>query len=860
MLTIAPVENIDYYADLAKEDYYLGSGEPPGIWRGLGARQLGICNQMVQAQDYNNLMNGLSPEGAQLTQNSNQKSRRHAWDCTFSCPKSVSLLAAAGDAGLKKAILSAQDKAVSKAIEFIERKAAYTRRGKSGVVKEKTAGLVVATFQHSSSRELQPQIHTHALICNTAPRHDQSWGSIDSQLIYDWQLASGAIYRAELAYHIRQLGFSVALDDDSFHINGVDKKLCNEYSKRANDIEEELKKEGIKTSASKSGQKVKLLTRKHKKAVNHVELYKSWKCELAEKGLDENKILQLQCNRELDKKSSLLNTYKVLDEITENRALFTEQYLYKQVAIEAINAGVGAKYAESFALDLLESSEVIALSQDKLRFNHYTTPEVVGVEQLMIRTAKDLASKSKKRVSEKNTFESISSAERQIRCMTESNPQQFMFDDEQREAIFSMLNGNDFAITQGSAGAGKTTTLLPVKLAYEKKGLKIEGACIAKKAADNLQAETGIKSQTVASIVSAIQKGKRPLKKIDVLVVDEAGQLPSTDLQILLTAADKGQCKLILTGEDKQLDSINRGGALRYLSRPEVIGAHRIENIRRQRQSWARTAVANLRDGKSHDALISLNSHKCLHWGSNHKETKEKLIADWKEYRRSNPDKKTLVIAHRWSDVKELSQTMRDVLIEEGVVQRQNIAINCSVSDKQFDYQYSIGDRVKFTRNEYRKLGVSNGTLGTISDIAKFNNDVRLSVLTDDGRNLSFLASEYADELGTNLCLAYALTVYSSQGTTIDGDTFSLYTGRMDRANSYVSLSRHKDNSHLYVNTLEIEEKVAGFDDKAEITDQMRINTLANMMSRDDYATLAVEHLPSSQRAMQNDIELEPSL
>src|SRR5690554_6741140 len=116
MLTISPVNNIDYYANLAKEDYYLGSGEPPGVWRGLGARQLGLCNKIVGNQDYQNLMRGFSPSGEALVQNAGSDKRRNAWDCTFSCPKSVSLLAAAGSKHLQQKIIAAQEKAVCKGI------------------------------------------------------------------------------------------------------------------------------------------------------------------------------------------------------------------------------------------------------------------------------------------------------------------------------------------------------------------------------------------------------------------------------------------------------------------------------------------------------------------------------------------------------------------------------------------------------------------------------------------------------------------------------------------------------------------------------------------------------------------------
>jgi len=848
MLTISPINNISYYYNLAKEDYFLGSGEPLGVWRGLGTRYLGICDKIIEDSDYQQLMRGFAPSGEALVQNAgDEQKRRNGWDCTFSAPKSVSLIWASGDSKLRQQIKTAQERAVCQAIQFIERKAAITRRGKAGKRYERTAGLVVATFDHSTNREQQPQLHTHALICNAAPRMDGGWGSLDSRKIYQWQKASGAIYRAELAYQLRALGFKLERDEDSFHVMGIDKNLCRAYSKRAQDIEKALEASGLKTSASKSGQRAKLRTRKHKQAVNHQELLTQWQTELKNQELTPETIDKIQKMENVEAKKEI-DSELIIDEITDSKAIFTEQEIYRRVAVEAVLANKSAREAEKIARQALCAENIIALQPEESFSHRYTTQEVIETERLMVQTAKDLANRFTKCMGKEARFDAIKSAEEEL---------EFKFDDEQKEAILGMLNGGDFNVTQGSSGAGKTTTLLPVKLAYEATGLRIEGACIAKRAADNLTKETGIKSHTVASIIKVIENGENPLTRIDALVVDEAGQLPSTYLQQLLHAAKGAHCKLILTGEDKQLDGIQRGGALRYLSRPEVIGTQRIENIRRQRKEWARTTVARLRDGESRAALKAMKDHTCLHWGENSEDAKQKLIDDWHQYQKENPDKKSLVMAQKWTDVKLISEKIRSIYIEEGKVGKENVPLTCSVADKKFEYEFSVGDRIKFCRNEYQNLKVTNGTLGTIKEIDVLEEDVRLTVEIDDKRRLSFLASEYRDELGANICLAYALTVYSAQGITIDGNTFTLYNGGMDRANSYVSLSRHKDEAHIYVNRSEIDERAGAYDQGKVLTDFQRMNTLEKLMCRDNYSSLAIEHLPEQQIAVEKITELE---
>lgn len=43
-----------------------------------------------------------------------------------------------------------------RATDYLESEAAWARRGKGGAVRERTAGLLTAQFDHHTSRELDP--------------------------------------------------------------------------------------------------------------------------------------------------------------------------------------------------------------------------------------------------------------------------------------------------------------------------------------------------------------------------------------------------------------------------------------------------------------------------------------------------------------------------------------------------------------------------------------------------------------------------------------------------------------------------------------------------------------------------------
>jgi len=119
----------------------------------------------------------------------------------------------------------------------------------------------------------------------------------------------------------------------------------------------------------------------------------------------------------------------------------------------------------------------------------------------------------------------------------------------------------------------------------------------------------------------------------------------------------------------------------------------------------------------------------------------------------------------------------------------------------------AVGERVRLTKNDYR-LGYTNGDLGIITNVIKEQNgNVLFNLMLDSGREVGFSSASYSNDEGhVYLTQAYASTVYSSQGQTIDGDTFVYYTSGMNRANAYVAGSRHKDNYHWFFNKKELVE------------------------------------------------------
>jgi ATP-dependent exoDNAse (exonuclease V) alpha subunit len=153
-------------------------------------------------------------------------------------------------------------------------------------------------------------------------------------------------------------------------------------------------------------------------------------------------------------------------------------------------------------------------------------------------------------------------------------------------------------------------------------------------------------------------------------------------------------------------------------------------------------------------------------------------------------------------------------------------------------FQFSSGDRNKLTKNDYRK-SLTNGTLGIIKSLERLNDgSVQIEITEDNGKQVSINSNEYCNDDGqVYMALGYAMTIYSSQGSTVDGDTFVLHHSMMDRASSYVAGSRHKKNCHWFVNRAAIDLV------NEHQNDQERLVSLAKLMSRDQQPQLTLDYL-----------------
>ena len=107
--------------------------------------------------------------------------------------------------------------------------------------------MVAATFRHDTSRNLDPQLHTHCVVANMVQGGDGKWRTMVDDGLFKGKMAIGAIYRAELAQGLKDLGYGIEKThpDGRFEIAGVSREVIDAFSTRRAEIETALETRGL---------------------------------------------------------------------------------------------------------------------------------------------------------------------------------------------------------------------------------------------------------------------------------------------------------------------------------------------------------------------------------------------------------------------------------------------------------------------------------------------------------------------------------------------------------------------------------------------------------------------------------------
>lgn len=835
MLSIQPIragetEALAKYFDALAgvEDYYGDEQELEGYWAGSASATLGLLGVVREGQLIKALQ-GFDPIlGTPIALNAGN-GHKPGWDCTFSCPKTVSAVWATADEVTRAAIEKAHRDAVAGAVRFLEQEAIVTRHGSGGAEKVAVAesgGVTCAVFQHSTSRSQDPQLHSHCLVFNFTT--DGRGVDLDTR----WQSAAGAFYRAELAHSLLAMGYAVERDDIPgredrpryFKIAGLPEALVESWSKRREQVLE------AKAEWLTDGSTAARFTRQSKDEISREALFRQWAMQAFEHGWAGQGVERL---RHAERAGTELSAHdELLGRLTFHDATFSRAALLTAV-LEDAQGATSAREALERSKAMLEHADLISLDE-----RTFTTQQMLDLEVAMVSQAAELADQSHE--------EALGRPFDQFRHLVEQIGAAKGLSEQQMQGLHHITSNHRLTVMQGHAGTGKSYLMGAAREAWQAVGLEVKGIALSNAAARNLGQEAGIPSSSVHALLSGLDAGTVRLTSRTVLVVDEAGMVGTRQMGRLVDAAGAAGAKLVLVGDSQQLQAVEAGGAMAGIMRQT--GFVELTEVRRQAAEVDRRIAADLRRGQAGRALAMLQKLDRLHLATDAQAARREAVAAFLRDRAAGHA--VLLLAGTNAETRRLNTGVHVQLQSTGEVDTEGVIVKVSQGYREI----ARGDRLLFreaanlpiTGENGGAFRVLNGTLGTVVSAESVANDrAFLAVKLDDGPIVRVDTERY-----NQLDHGYAMTVNKAQGATVDRVHVLMGAEVMQGKEwSYVAGSRHRHEFHVYTT----EEAVLSRNEKSVDLDH---SALVQTMSKSRQKDLALDRLAQGMSLGDREVEV----
>jgi conjugative relaxase-like TrwC/TraI family protein len=688
------------------EQYLSGHGESPGRWYGAGATSLGLEGEASVAE-FQAMFEGRDPTTGELLGRPHGRNAVPAFDVVLRPTKSVSVLYGLGDPSTGRAVLAAHHAGLAEAVGYLDEHLG-TRRGHGGVQHVSGQGMLTVGFDHRTSREGDPLVHTHLVVANRVRGPDGRWTALDGRDLYRHRLAADAIYRATYQRQLsRTLGveWTAADQHGNRELQGLPDELVRLFSKRTDQIDLEVQRleaDGRERTPRLVKWAVQA-TRKPKEQEAPDTLYGRWRTEVAERGVDPDTLVRQVTGRtrirDQDQSLSDGTVAAMFDRLASPDGLTaTASTFARQDVIAALGgqlAGARRAELEDLADQFLSERTVSVVADRALEERRWSTPELLGVEQRLVAAATGRAGEQTAVVSHEAVRAALTAHP------TAGGDQQGMVRD-------VCQGGAGVALVVGKAGTGKTFALGAARHAWQLDGYRILATAPTGIATVSLEGEGFEEVATCDRLLADLDRGRERLDGRTVLVVDEAGMLGSRKLARLLDHAEQAQAKVVLVGDDRQLAAIDAGGGFRALRLR--LGASELVENRRQHQAWEREALELVRSGLVDDAVAAYRAHDRVVAADSKPAATLALLQDWWaawQQAEHNPSEDVALLAYRRSEVDRLNTACQQLLAAHGRLGPDRLQAE--------DLQLAVGDRLVCGRNAINQLGVANGTRGTIT-------------------------------------------------------------------------------------------------------------------------------------------------
>jgi conjugative relaxase-like TrwC/TraI family protein len=395
-----------------------------------------------------------------------------AFDVVLRPTKSVSILYGVGDPATGQAVLVAHHAGVAEAVAYLDTHIG-TRRGHGGHEHVSGQGVLAVGFDHRTSREGDPLLHTHLVVANRVQGPDGRWTALDGRDVYRHRLAADAIYRATYQRElVRTLGveWTPADSHGNRELQGLPEDLIRLFSKRTSQIDAELDRLAA-DGQERTPRLVKWAvqaTRKPKQQEAPDTLYDRWRAEAAARGIDADSLVREVTGRSPDRDQDWTVSEAVADQLfdrvagpdglTGHASTFSRPDVL--VALGAGLDGAGRTELEELADRFLAERAVSVVSDRALEERRWSTPELLAVEQRLVTAATGRTGEQAAIASHEAVRDALAAHP------TAGTDQQAMVRD-------LCQGGQGVALVVGRAGTGKTFALGIARHAWQLDGYRL---------------------------------------------------------------------------------------------------------------------------------------------------------------------------------------------------------------------------------------------------------------------------------------------------------------------------------------------------------------------------------------------------
>lgn len=804
--------------------YYVGDAgmaEDTMRYCGKGAEHFGLIGKKVERDVMLELAAGFSPDGKKtpLCQNAGAKAQEKVktdrygnprldskgkpitklegghqigYDCTYTAPKSVSLLMAIAPPEERGKIIAAHRKAANcsmeRLVEFIE-----TRRGKAGKDHIGTDKHIWVACDHATERENGFHLHTHNILFGVAQGEDGLWRTFESKELYRNQKVADAIYMSTLADELRKLGYGIDQDAKlvdgqdtgirSWRVAGVSRETEELFSVRQRQIQEAM-------AQGMSKQQAWSQTRAKKDEPESGELFAGWKETVASHGIDTD------IENYLGRPSvfaSPRSDQEILQALHENTAVVSEADIiwavYQARAGQSYEQLTGDVERLKDQMYKVAPERQAAIDQGQRVSRRHSEPRFAA--DFIVRSELEVLDRASQRKDDQSVRVPLETLDEVVQRFEQANG--FQLSGEQRHAVEHLcVDSGGHTCLAGVAGSGKTTVAKLYKEIFEANGQQLVGACTSMSAANKLQAESGIEALTTAALLSRLDGGKPltqgmpKLTRQSVVVLDEAGMVDTEAVRRLVRHVDQAGAKLLAQGDLNQLQSIGAGSGMALLM--EKLGQAELTEIRRQKDAKDRDIAVSMYDRdssgkiilgtkvepksraevaqKSAEILRKLEDNGYIDEFDTRAQAMDACVSDWLNSPHEIDER--LMLAHDHADITALTGKVRAALRDRGELAGPDHTFKArsgqGKSQRTYDLSVAIGDSVKITKNS-RSMGVVNGDIAKVEGVsktAKGSVELKLRLQGKGDRPSMAIAIDTAEF--NHLAHGYCRTIHDSQG------------------------------------------------------------------------------------------------